>query len=167
MYVATAEEADKFGLSPYEVSNYAAAGAESRHNLAYWRYADYAGIGPGAHGRVTLGGIGGVLTATRRHRAPEPWAERVERDGHGSTAEEILSSEDRAREMLLMGLRLSEGIDARRFFARTEVQLAEAMEPEILEQALAAGYLVADGPILRATTEGRLRLDALLAALVV
>jgi coproporphyrinogen III oxidase-like Fe-S oxidoreductase len=91
----------------------------------------------------------------------------VERDGHGSTAEEILSPGDRAREMLLMGLRLSEGIDARRFFARTEMQLAEAMEPEIFEQALAAGYLVVDGPILRATAEGRLRLDALLAALVI
>lgn len=164
MYLATAEEAARFGLAPYEVSNYAAPGAESRHNLAYWRYADYAGIGPGAHGRVTLDG---VLTATRRHRAPEPWAERVERDGHGSTAEEILLPGDRAREMLLMGLRLSEGIDARRFFARTDMQLAEAMEPEIFEQALAAGYLVVDGPILRATAEGRLRLDALLAALVV
>ena len=81
LYEATAEEAARFGLLPYEVSNYARPGAESRHNLAYWRYGDYAGIGPGAHGRVTLGGD---LLATRRHRAPEVWAERVERDGHGT-----------------------------------------------------------------------------------
>ena len=163
LYEATAEEAANFGLLPYEVSNYAAQGAESRHNLAYWRYQDYAGIGPGAHGRLTLGG---EITATRRHRAPEPWAERVERDGHGSTAEEALSHQDRAREMLLMGLRLTEGIDARRFFVRTGVQLMEAIDAEIFDQALTAGYLTHDGTTLRATGEGRLRLDALLAALV-
>ena len=83
LYVATADACAGHGLLPYEVSNLARTGAESRHNLAYWRYADYAGIGPGAHGRVTLGV---ELVATRRHRAPEPWADRVERHGHGSTA---------------------------------------------------------------------------------
>ena len=163
LYDATAEEAARFGLLPYEVSNYARPGAESRHNLAYWRYTDYAGIGPGAHGRLTLDG---TLTATRRHRAPEPWADRVERAGHGSTAEEILSPEDRAREMLLMGLRLTEGVDATRFAARTGTSLADALEPAILAQAVEEGYLIDDGAVLRATTEGRLRLDALLAALV-
>ena len=85
LYEATAEAAARFGLLPYEVSNYARPGAESRHNLTYWRYGDYAGIGPGAHGRVTLGGD---LLATRRHRAPEVWAERVEQGGHG-TAEQV------------------------------------------------------------------------------
>ena len=163
LYLATAEEAQKFGLLPYEVSNYAVPGAESRHNLAYWRYQDYAGIGPGAHGRITRNG---QITATRRHRAPESWAERVERDGHGSTPEEILGHEDRAREMLLMGLRLTEGINAQRFLARTGVQLMEAIEPEIFHQALQAGYLEHNSATLRATPEGRLRLDALLRALV-
>ena len=163
LYEATAQESGKFGLAPYEVSNYAAPGAESRHNLAYWRYTDYAGIGPGAHGRVTLND---TITATRRHRAPEPWADLVERQGHGSTPEEILRPEDRAREMLLMGLRLTEGIDASRFFSRTGVQLMEALEPEIFEQAIEAGYLTHDGATLRATQQGRLRLDALLGALV-
>ena len=163
LYDATAEEAARFGLLPYEVSNYARPGAESRHNLAYWRYTDYAGIGPGAHGRLTLDG---TLTATRRHRAPESWADRVERAGHGSTAEEILSPEDRAREMLLMGLRLTEGVDATRFAARTGTSLADALEPAILAQAVEEGYLIDDGAVLRATTEGRLRLDALLGALV-
>ncbi len=163
LYETTAEEAGKFGLLPYEISNYAIPGAESRHNLAYWRYADYAGIGPGAHGRLTLNG---ALTATRRHRAPEPWAERVERDGHGSTSEEILTTTERTREMLLMGLRLSEGISTTHFAARTGMALLDALDADILAQALAADYLVQDGDILRTQPAGRLRLDALLGALV-
>ncbi len=137
-------------------------GSESRHNLAYWRYADYAGIGPGAHGRVTLDGR---LVATRRHRAPEPWAERVERQGHGSTAEEVIAPADRAREMLLMGLRLAEGIDAARFAERTGMPLADAIDPEVLGLAVAEGYLQHGDGRLVATPEGRLRLDSLLAVL--
>ena len=163
LYDATAEEAAAFGLLPYEVSNYAQPGAESRHNLAYWRYGDYAGIGPGAHGRVSLGG---QLLATRRHRAPEPWAERVERAGHGTTEETPVTAEERAREMLLMGLRLAEGIDEARFRARTGMSLADATEPDVLARAVAEDYLVRADGRLRATNEGRKRLDALLAALV-
>jgi oxygen-independent coproporphyrinogen-3 oxidase len=164
LYDATAEEAAKFGLLPYEISNYARPGEESRHNLAYWRYGDYAGIGPGAHGRVSLGG---ELLATRRHRAPEAWAERVERDGHGSTEEVAVPPEDRAREMLLMGLRLAEGIDEARFAARTGRSIDAALDPETLARALEADYLQREKGRLRATPEGRKRLDALLAALVV
>ena len=163
LYDATAEEAEKFGLLPYEVSNYARPGSESRHNLAYWRYADYAGIGPGAHGRVS---VGGTLLATRRHRAPEPWAERVERDGHGTTDETPVAPDERAREMLLMGLRLTEGIDEARFAARTGVTLSSATDPDTLARALDAGYLERGAGRLRATMEGRKRLDSLLAALV-
>ena len=163
LYEATADEAAQFGLRPYEISNYAKPGAESRHNLAYWRYADYAGIGPGAHGRVT---IGSDLRATRRHRAPEPWAERVERDGHGSTAETILVPAEKAQEMLLMGLRLTEGIDVARFEQRTGVLLADAIDDGVLRQAVDAAYLTLDGGRLVATGEGRLRLDSLLGALV-
>jgi coproporphyrinogen III oxidase-like Fe-S oxidoreductase len=144
------------------VSNYAAPGCESRHNLAYWRYADYAGIGPGAHGRVTLG----QLIATRRHRAPESWAERVERDGHGTVEQAKLAPTERAREMLLMGLRLSEGIERDRFAARTGISLEQALEPAVLRQALDEGYLAWRGTALAATQAGRLRLDALLAAIV-
>lgn len=163
LYVATADACAAHGLLPYEVSNLAVPGAESRHNLAYWRYADYAGIGPGAHGRVTLGPD---LVATRRHRAPEPWADRVERQGHGSTAEERIAPQNRAREMLLMGLRLTEGIDAARFATRTGMALADALDPNVLGQALDAGYLTHDGETLAATAEGRLRLDALLLGLL-
>jgi oxygen-independent coproporphyrinogen-3 oxidase len=110
--------------------------------------------------------LGGSLFATRRHRAPEPWAERVERDGHGTMQQEALSSRDRSREMLLMGLRLSEGLDEVRFSDRTGTPLDEALDQEVLDQALDEGYLLRVGGRLRATPSGRLRLDALLAALV-
>jgi putative oxygen-independent coproporphyrinogen III oxidase len=163
MYQATAGEAGRYGLLAYEVSNYARAGSESRHNLTYWRYGDYAGIGPGAHGRLTLEQ---GLVATRRHRAPEVWAERVERDGHGVVEETRLEALERAREMLLMGLRLDEGIDAGRFVARTGVGLEDAVDPEVLERAIAEGYLTWREGRLVALAEGRLRLDALLGALV-
>jgi putative oxygen-independent coproporphyrinogen III oxidase len=163
LYEATAEEAGRFGLLPYEVSNYAKPGSESRHNLAYWRYGDYAGIGPGAHGRLSLGDR---LLATRRHRAPEIWAQRVEAIGHGSSEDVAVTPEERAREMLLMGLRLSEGISAARFVARTGIALEDAIEPDIFVRAVEAGYLVREDDAFRATREGRLRLDALLGALV-
>ncbi|MBN8871949.1 MAG: coproporphyrinogen III oxidase [Rhodospirillales bacterium] len=163
LYEATAEEAARFELRPYEVSNYAQPGAESRHNLVYWRYQDYAGIGPGAHGRLTLDG---QLTAIRRHRAPELWADRVEATGHGSTDEIPLEPEERAREALLMGLRLTEGVDAARFHRRTGRSIAEAVDPDVLAQAEAEGYLDWRDGSLIATSEGRLRLDALLGALL-
>jgi oxygen-independent coproporphyrinogen-3 oxidase len=163
LYDATGEEAARVGLLAYEVSNYARPGGESRHNLAYWRYGDYAGIGPGAHGRVS---VGGALLATRRHRAPEPWAELVERQGHGTVEQTAVAPAERAREMLLMGLRLSEGIGAARFAARTGVALDQALDAETLQRALAEGYLENGDGSLRATAEGRKRLDALLGALV-
>jgi putative oxygen-independent coproporphyrinogen III oxidase len=162
LYQATGEEAARYGLLPYEVSNYAKPGSESRHNLTYWRYADYAGIGPGAHGRLTPAGS---LVATRRHRAPEVWAERVEQYGHGTSEETPLQPVERAREMLLMGLRLTEGVDARRFLARTGVPLMEAVDKGILEQAIEEDYITWDERTLTATPAGRLRLDALLGAL--
>ena len=163
LYDATGDEAARFGLQPYEISNYARPGSESRHNLAYWRYADYAGIGPGAHGRVSLGGH---LLATRRHRAPEPWAERVEANGHGTTHEDQVSPIERSREMLLMGLRLTEGIDEARFATRTGIDLDDALDAATLHQALAEDYLDRSRGRLRALPEGRKRLDALLRALV-
>jgi oxygen-independent coproporphyrinogen-3 oxidase len=163
LYDATGEAASASGLAAYEISNYAAPGAESRHNLAYWRYDDYAGIGPGAHGRVTSGG---ELLATRRHRAPEIWAERVARDGHGTTHEAPVSPVERAREALLMGLRLAEGIDIAHFAARTGVALGAAIDPAIAAACEEAGYLRRTPTRLIATAEGRRRLDALLPRLV-
>ena len=163
LYAATAEAAAAYGLAQYEVSNYAKPGSESRHNLAYWQYRDYAGIGPGAHGRLT---IAGRLVATRRHRAPEPWAQRVEQHGHGSSTDEILAPADRAREMLLMGLRLSEGVALDRLQQRTGLTLSEAVEPDVLQRSIEAGYLRLSTDRLQATDCGRLRLDALLPALL-
>jgi oxygen-independent coproporphyrinogen-3 oxidase len=164
LYDATVEEAARAGLCPYEVSNYARPGDESRHNLAYWTYADYAGIGPGAHGRIPLDG---ETTATVRIRAPEAWMDAVERRGHGVREEEALGGEARAREMLLMGLRLTRGIDPERFAARTGIALTDALDARTLDIALAERWLGwTDAGALAATSAGRLRLDALLPALV-
>jgi putative oxygen-independent coproporphyrinogen III oxidase len=163
LYDATGEECARAGLLPYEISNYARPGEESRHNLAYWRYLDYAGIGPGAHGRVTLDGS---LRATRRHRAPEPWAERVERNGDGLTADDPVAPEERAREALLMGLRLAEGIDLARFAARTGRTIAQSVDAAVLMQCIEEAYLVLTPDRLVATREGRIRLDSLLASLI-
>ncbi len=162
LYEETADVASRHGLEPYEVSNYARPGAQSRHNLAYWRYQDYAGIGPGAHGRLTLDG---ALFATRRHRAPEPWVTRVERSGSGETSCAPLSMRDRTREMLLMGLRLSEGIGAASFLARTGTTLTSALDAGVLRAAEEEGYLMWHDDCLKVTLSGRLRLDALLGAL--
>ncbi len=163
LYEATEEAAARFNMYPYEVSNYAAFGAESRHNLAYWRYADYAGIGPGAHGRLT---INGNKIATRRHRAPEIWADRVEQHSHGSTAEETIAPRDRAREALLMGLRLTEGVTATRFHTSTGVLLNDALDPAILAASIEAGYVTHSNGILATTASGRNLLDALLPRLL-
>jgi oxygen-independent coproporphyrinogen-3 oxidase len=163
LFDATAEETAKFGLLQYEVSNYAKPGGESRHNLQYWRYGDYIGIGPGAQGRLT---IGGDIVGTRRHRAPEPWADRVEQNGHGMTEQTPLSSQESVREMLLMGLRLMEGVPADRFRARTGRALESAIDLDAFRQAAGAGYVTWHDGRLTATEEGRRRLDALLPYLV-
>ncbi len=163
LYEATAEEAAKFGLQRYEISNYAKPGAESRHNLAYWRYADYLGIGAGAHQRLVLDA---ARFAESRHRAPEPWAALVEQHGHGTAHREKIEPADAAREMLLMGLRLNEGIDAARFAQRTGVPLDDALDQTMLRAAIEEGYLERDATHLRATAQGQIRLDALLGAVV-
>lgn len=112
LYEVTQEICDKYGMPAYEVSNHSRPGDECRHNLLYWRYGEYAGIGPGAHGRL--------FTERRRRalvteRSPEAWLDYVERDGHGIVGDEALSNENEADEFLLMGLRLREGIDPKRF----------------------------------------------------
>ena len=166
LYEATAEEAGRFGLLPYEVSNYARPGAESRHNLQYWRYGDYLGVGPGAHQRLMVDG-GALLLAARRHRAPEEWLSRVERDGHAVTQEEALAPADRMREALLMGLRLAEGVDTARLETRCAMPFADAVDPAMLRACEQEGYLEwPAGGRLRATAEGRLRLDAMLPVLL-
>ncbi len=145
------------GLRLYEVSNHARPGEESRHNLQYWRYGAHAGVGPGAHGRR-------AGRATVRHRRPETWRAAVARAGQGIEAEVDVGPADRAREALLMGLRLAEGLTAEGFAAATGVPLARAVDPRARARFEALG-LLAPGPRLVATPAGRLVLDRLIAEL--
>ena len=108
LYDVTQEVCDHHGLTAYEISNHARSGAECRHNLVYWRGQQYAGIGPGAHGRLDIDGTRHAISTEKR---PEAWLMRVEASGHGVVVDDLLNSEERADEFLLMGLRLAEGID--------------------------------------------------------
>ena len=137
------------GIPAYEISNHARPGAESRHNLTYWRYGDYAGIGPGAHGRRNG-------RATLRHRKPENWLTAISRHNHGIELEEVLTDSERATEALVMGLRLAEGLDVER----------SGLEPFVNRHAIARlteqGLLVRDGTRIATTSAGILLLDAIL-----
>jgi oxygen-independent coproporphyrinogen-3 oxidase len=143
-------------LASYEVSNYAKSGAESRHNLVYWRYGDYAGVGPGAHGRLTLDGR---RMATEAERLPEKWLAAVERRGTSIALTDI--STEAAREHLLMALRLAEGIDLKSYRERWKV----APSSSRIANLSADGLLTLEGNRLRATARGRLVLNALIAQL--
>lgn len=143
LYDLTQEICDKAGLSAYEISNHARAGAQCRHNLVYWRGDEYAGIGPGAHGRIEQDEH---RCATATEKRPESWLMRVEALGHGLVVDEVLTREERADEYLLMGLRLAEGIDP---------QLYEAMSGRPLDQKRIA-ILRAEGAV-ETTNNGHLR----------
>ena len=162
-YEATQEKLTAAGLPAYEISNHARPGCESRHNLTYWRYGDYIGVGPGAHGRLTLGGS---KLASRQLRAPETWLAAVERGGHGTQERLPLSPAERREEMLMMGLRLAEGIDRARFHAELGEEIEQALDPARLARLAAGGFLVLDDRGLRATPAGRQRLNAVLASLL-
>ena len=143
----------------YEVSNHAAPGQESRHNLAYWRYNDYAGVGPGAHGR--RGGL-----ATVRHKKPENWMGAVERNGHGLSQERPLEAAEQAGEALMMGLRLGEGIDLDALAARFVLPAAALVDQAAVQRLSGHGLLRQDGARLRATPQGMLLLDGILGEIV-
>ncbi len=162
LYEATQARLDALGLPAYEISNHARPGAESRHNLTYWRYSDYVGIGPGAHGRETRDGI---KRATIRHRLPERWLEAVESDGHALAESEILDTERQFREILLMGLRLAEGVPRSRLIDATGVGL-DALDGNRLTNLIDEGYAVTDPNRLALTHAGRQRLDAVLGYLL-
>jgi oxygen-independent coproporphyrinogen-3 oxidase len=133
LYDLTQEICEAQGLPAYEISNHARPGAESRHNLVYWRYGEYAGVGPGAHGRIVTK-RGRLATATEKH--PESWAERVSRDGHGIVEQELLPAEAQGDEFLLMGLRLREGVDPRRYAALAGRPLDESRVAALLGDGL-------------------------------
>jgi oxygen-independent coproporphyrinogen-3 oxidase len=163
LFETTQEMLEQAGRPAYEISNHARPGAESRHNLTYWRYGDYVGIGPGAHGRLTLGG--GKI-ATRQHRAPEAWLDAVEARGHATRTQEPVPAADRAAEMLMMGLRLTEGVSRAAFRDETGAEIETSVDTAALSRLIGAGYVEIDSRALRATPEGRQRLDAVLAALL-
>ena len=150
------------GLPAYEISNHAGPGAECRHNLAYWRYQDYLGVGPGAHGRLTLGG---VKHATRQHRAPERWLAAVEATGGGREEIAAVGRDAAIAEMLMMGLRLADGIPRARLENEAGGEV-ETLFADTLPRLVEGGFLSLDGDRLAATAAGRQRLNAVLAALL-
>jgi oxygen-independent coproporphyrinogen-3 oxidase len=149
LYELTGEMTAAAGLPAYEISNHARPGEESRHNLGYWRYRSYAGIGPGAHGR--RGG-----RATQRHRKPENWLSALARNGHGIALESEIGAREARVEALLMGLRLAEGVTCG----------PEDLEMAAVGRLSALGLLDHDGERLRVTPRGMLVLDAILAEVV-
>ena len=144
------------GRPAYEISNHAKPGEESRHNLLYWRYGQYAGVGPGAHGRLD---IGGKRIATMAEKLPERWQQAVSRRGHGIVEQSEVSNADAAREHLLMNLRLAEGIDLAAYRARWNTEPDAARVAELSEQ----GFLKTEDGRLIATPQGRLVLNRLIA----
>jgi oxygen-independent coproporphyrinogen-3 oxidase len=159
LYDVTQEITAQHGLRSYEISNHARAGAECRHNLIYWRAQEYAGIGPGAHGRLDIGGARHALATERR---PESWLMRVEAAGHGLVTDDLLNSEERADEFLMMGLRLAEGIDPVRYRALS----GRALDPDRIKVLQDEGAIViANDGRLRVTQEGFPLLDAVVADL--
>ncbi len=157
LYEITQERMAAAGMPAYEISNHARPGGESRHNLTYWRYQDYVGIGPGAHGRVT---IDGGKVAIQRIRRPEDWLDAVETAGHGEEERLALSAGECLTETILMGLRLTEGI------GRHRLERMPGLDPKRIADLVAGGFLVSDTAALRATPAGRQRLDRLILELL-
>lgn len=154
LFELTQEKTAVAGIPAYEISNHARLGAESRHNLAYWHYQDYAGVGPGAHGR-RLG------MRTVRHKKPENFLAAVARNGHGTVEEEALTREEAAHEALVMGLRLAEGIDPAALSERLGVD--RIVDDAAFERLVGHGLLERAGSRIRTTAAGRLLLDSILA----
>lgn len=158
MYALTQELCDAAGLSAYEVSNHAKKGSESRHNLIYWRYGDYAGIGPGAHGRLTLDGRRWAVEAPK---APGAWLERVEKLGTGDGLTETLTPQDQAAEYLMMSLRLSEGSELGRYEA-----LGGEIKPSTIKDLVGLGLIDEGAGRIAATPQGRIVLNGVLRELL-
>jgi oxygen-independent coproporphyrinogen-3 oxidase len=159
LYETTQELTEAAGLAAYEISNHARPGSESRHNLIYWRYGDYAGVGPGAHGRLMLNG---KRIATSTIRLPERWRDAVSKDGKAFTDATTIADADAAREHLLMNLRLREGVDLAAYESRWGARLPE----EKIAPLIAQGVLRQDDDTIAATLSGRLVLNVVIAALL-
>ncbi len=164
LYEATAARLGAAGMPAYEISNHARPGGECRHNLAYWRYGDYVGIGPGAHGRLTLAA---TKYATRQRRLPEAWLAAVEAHGHATEERTALTVAERREEMLMMGLRLGEGVARETFRRETGDDLEAALDTTALDDLVSGGFIVLDPAGLRATPVGQQRLNSVLERLLV
>ena len=162
LYEMTQDRLAAAGLPAYEISNHARLGGECRHNLAYWRYRDYVGIGPGAHGRLSLAG---ETYALRQRRAPEAWLAAVETAGTGLDEQAPIDRDTAVAEMLMMGLRLTEGV-ARERLEKLAGEPAEARFCHTLPPLVEGGFLTIDGHRIAATPAGRQRLNAVLSALL-
>ncbi len=158
LYDLTQELTGKAGLSTYEVSNHAVPGQESRHNLLYWRYGEYAGVGPGAHSRLAEGEDRRALIAEKH---PETWREKVMRQGHGIVSDAVVPPADQASEYLLMGLRIAEGIDMDRYAALA----GREFDSSKLAGMKSMGLIKRHGQRLMATADGRRLLNAVIAEL--
>ncbi len=158
-YELTQELTGRAGLPAYEISNHAVPGQESRHNLLYWRYGEYVGVGPGAHGRLL---IGNQRHATAAEKLPFEWHKKVAARGHGLTTDDILTWEEEGDELLVMGLRLREGIDPRRFTQLSGRSIADRQVREL--QAIGFVETLPNG-FLRVTDKGWPVLDAVVADL--
>jgi putative oxygen-independent coproporphyrinogen III oxidase len=163
LYETTQEMLEAAGLPAYEISNHARPGAESRHNLTYWRYGDYVGIGPGAHGRLT---VGGQKLATRAHKAPEIWLDRVAARGHGAHPDVPVTMAERRDELLMMGLRLTEGVSRSRLRDELGADVGSLLGPAKLAQLVNGGFLTLGDEWICATPKGRQVLNAVLARLL-
>lgn len=161
LYEFTQERLAAAGLPAYEISNHARPGAECRHNLAYWRYEDYLGIGPGAHGRITQDG--GKI-GTQQIRGPEAWLENIERNGTALDEHTAIAPETALAEMVMMGLRLAEGVARARIEAFADREIEELLGTA-LPRLIEGGFLTV-GDRLACTAAGRQRLNAVLAALL-
>ena len=164
LFDLTQDTMEAAGFAAYEVSNHGRGGDACRHNLAYWRYDDYVGIGPGAHGRIAP--AGGGRRALRQHAGPETWLAAVERAGHGTAESRPIDALEQAREMLMMGLRLADGVSESDLSRRTGCDPARAIDRAGLARLSAAGYVERRDGRLRATDAGRPLLNSLLVELL-
>ena len=163
LYEITQEMMDQAGLPAYEISNHARLGQESRHNLVYWRGQDYLGIGPGAHGRLSHNFTTEMM---HNYREPEKWLDLATTKGSGQQKRAALSVEERRDEIVLMSLRLSEGLPADHFKTLTKTSLMGQLDQDRLDTLTNEGFLTFKDNVLKATPEGRQRLNAVLAHLL-
>ncbi|MCC5959205.1 MAG: coproporphyrinogen III oxidase [Rhodobacteraceae bacterium] len=160
MYMITQEICDAHNMPAYEISNHARNGAQSRHNLIYWRYGDYAGIGPGAHGRLTTDS---ARIATQTPLQPQTWLDQVNTTGHGESPPQTIPRDEQALEYLMMSLRLTEGADVKRY----QTLAGQPLPENRIDSLVADGFMTKSGDRIAATVTGRPILNALLRELLI